>query len=174
VANLNDQGDLYDFDVPDLTVPPGTYNVVVMEASLEEGTKAPYIKVHLVIKGGDCDGEPLWHNATMSSNAFARRRTKQTLEAIMGAPLTGQVNIPKVVAAMPGHVCRIMVVTGEYEGLPRAEVGRVLPPAVGDTERLIGADALAGQPLPDSKASLDDILTGMTEGVGDAASDLPL
>ena len=163
MANLNDQGDLYDFDVPDLTVPPGTYQAVVMECSLEEGSKAPYVKIHFVIKGGECDGEPLWHNATLSSNAFARRRTKQTFEAILGMAMTGQVNIQKLVQGLPGNFCRIMVTTEEYEGLPQARVGRVLPPAMGDADRLFEAQAKAeGQPLPETKASLDDIMSSLS------------
>ena len=129
MANLKDEGMLYDFDIPDESIPAGTHPAGVMEATWDEGPNAPYISIQFVVTSGPAKGEPIYENLTLSPNSWARRRTRSALRNIFGREVKGRLDMNKVLAAMPGHEVQLLIKIGEFEGEKRAEVSRILPPA---------------------------------------------
>jgi len=130
---VSDHGsnDYLDFDIPDIAVPAGMHPVVVNTSEIKEGPKARYVRLQMEVTGGDAKGEYLWYNITLSDKPFARRRAKRDLESLLGRELGKRENIAQIVTELGGKMATALVEMGEYQGEPRPQVQRLLPPREG-------------------------------------------
>lgn len=135
-----------DFDISDSElIPTGTHDVIVQDAEIRQGPKAPYINVTFEIRYGDFKGTYVWEIITLSPNPRARAQSKRTLETILGRPLEKE-DIRKLVSELKGRACRVILEPKVYEGQTRPEVIKILP--------------LSGVISTDSSGSLDDDFFG--------------
>jgi hypothetical protein len=118
-------------------VPKGTYNAEVSECEFKQSKNsgAPMFELKLRITDGDYEGRTFFNYVSFSPKAIAI--SKSTLLRLNPEIFSGAFK-PQEVAeqgTLIGAKCRIKIVHEDYEGEPRAKIGKIEAAA---------ADAFAG------------------------------
>lgn len=116
VDNREDKGEF-------ALIPDGQYKVKIKSATLEEGTKAPYLKINMTIREGvgakdpeEFSGQPLQSRLSLSQKALWKMN--QFLDALGYRDNDQDYDTNDLV----DREIYVQVVQGEYEGKERSEV----------------------------------------------------